>query len=112
MLTLIDAVEEIVVDTCKTDTAEFCNSESQTDISRGISVEIQTDITMGHLVDYSTEDLKAGAGLRRKMFMKSVLKDDSSCKFYTGKVCYEMTDISEQNYSIFKFFSFFKNSYT
>lgn len=61
-----------------------CDSQCQTTETSVVNVAVQTDVYMGHLSNFSTEDLKDGARINRKMFMNSVLKDSNSCKFYTG----------------------------
>ena len=49
-------------------------------------IGVQTDIAFDDLKDYSTSDLQDKKQLRRNLYMECVLKDDESCKFYTGKL--------------------------
>ena len=48
-------------------------------------IGVQTNLTFEHLSSYSDAELKDPNILQRKFTMESVLKDESSCKFYTGK---------------------------
>lgn len=59
--------------------------EIQTESVSYAEVGVQTDVIMDHLNEFSTQDLQDKSQMSRKIFLASVMKDDSSCKFYTGK---------------------------
>lgn len=48
------------------------------------STAVQTDVCFDDLKMYTNSDLQDTQKLQRSLFMKYVLKDDQSCKFYTG----------------------------
>lgn len=45
---------------------------------------VQTDLSFDDLSQYSDPELQDRKKLQRSLFMSYVLKDDDSCKFYTG----------------------------
>lgn len=45
---------------------------------------VQTTINKEHLCDYDDDNLMNGGSMRRQFILKDVMKDDNSCKFYTG----------------------------
>jgi len=49
-----------------------------------VEIGVQTDIFLNHLNQFSTNDLQDKKQMKRKLFLESVMKDDESCKFYTG----------------------------
>ena len=50
---------------------------------------VQTTITMEHLKDYEDQSLMDEGSMRRHLVIKDVMKDNDSCKFYTGiYMCY------------------------
>ena len=44
----------------------------------------QTDLSFDYLAQYSDSELQDKKKLQRTLFMSYILKDDESCKFYTG----------------------------
>lgn len=59
----------------------YCTSLPDTKFS---STSCQTDITMADLSTYDEAHLKDKGSMRRRFIIADVLKDDKSCKFYTG----------------------------
>ena len=49
-----------------------------------VDQSVQTTIQKEHLVEYEDENLLNEGSMRRKLLLKDVIKDDTSCKFYTG----------------------------
>ena len=47
-------------------------------------IGIQTCVHFQHIQEYADEDLMDRNQMSRKLFLSSVLQDNSSCKFYTG----------------------------
>ena len=48
------------------------------------STGVQTDLCFNDLQPYTDTELQDKQKLQRSLFMDYVLKDDESCKFYTG----------------------------
>lgn len=78
---IADLKEEVIELTCQ-------NAESQTiQTDNMVEIGVQTDISiicLNHLNQFSTNDLQDKKQMKRKLFLESVMKDDESCKFYTG----------------------------
>nr|XP_022344236.1 uncharacterized protein LOC111137188 [Crassostrea virginica] len=49
-----------------------------------VDQSVQTTIQKEHLDEYEDENLLNEGSMRRKLLLKDVMKDDTSCKFYTG----------------------------
>lgn len=83
-----DLTEDVTVEV----TTSYCDSQTQTDDNAMVTsvdtkeIEVQTEICLDNLCEFTTEDFQKHTNITRKLFMKSVLKDDESCKFYTGTV--------------------------
>ncbi|XP_048751583.2 uncharacterized protein LOC125663333 [Ostrea edulis] len=81
----IDLTEDVTVEV-----TSYCDSQTQTDDNAMVTsvdtkeIEVQTKICLDNLCEFTTEDFQKHTNITRKLFMKSVLKDDESCKFYTG----------------------------
>ena len=48
-----------------------------------VDQSVQTTIQKEHLDEYKNENLLNEGIMRRKLLLKDVIKDDTSCKFYT-----------------------------
>ena len=49
-----------------------------------VDQSVQTTIQKAHLGEYEDENLLNEGSMRRKLLLKDVMKDDTSCNFYTG----------------------------
>ena len=69
---------------------------------------VQTTITMEHLKDYEDQSLMDEGSMRRYLVIKDVMKDNDSCKFYTGiymcYICISLFFIFLSNFFFFYFF--------
>ena len=48
-------------------------------------IGVQTDLKFDDLAKYEDSELQDKKKLQRNLLMSYILKDDESCKFYTGK---------------------------
>ncbi|XP_062574812.1 uncharacterized protein LOC134236655 [Saccostrea cucullata] len=61
----------------------YCSKANTTAVST-TSIQCQTDVTLEDLSAYDDIHLKDKGSMRRSHVMNDVLKNDASCKFYTG----------------------------
>ena len=48
-------------------------------------IDVQNDLKFDDLAKYEDSELQDKKKLQRNLLMSYILKDDESCKFYTGK---------------------------
>ena len=64
----------------------FISQTTQTEsFVTGTDMGVQTDLCFDDLAQYSDSELHDKKKLQRSLFTSYILKDDESCKFYTGE---------------------------
>ena len=66
---------------------------TETDQAFSSEVGTQTDVCFDHIRDYTDDELIDRKQMSRKLFLTSVLKDNNSCKFYTGTCTLELIHV-------------------